>query len=92
MDLLMFTPGKGVGTWNVGGTSNPEIDRLITAIGSEMNRSKRKDMMITALKIYRDDVNAIPLHQQVLSYGVNKKVKFVPRPDDTIQLRWVRMQ
>ena len=49
-------------------------------------------MMITALKIYRDDVNAIPLHQQVLSYGVNKKVKFVPRPDDTIQLRWVRMQ
>ena len=92
MDLLMFTPGKGVGTWNIGSYSNPEVDKLITAIASEMNAGKRRDMMVQTLKLYRDDMGAIPLHQQVLTYGTTKKVKFTPRPDDAIQLRWVRIQ
>jgi peptide/nickel transport system substrate-binding protein len=92
MDLLMFTPGKGVGTWNVGGYSNPEVDKLISAIASEMNPAKRHDMMVRVLKLHRDEVGAIPLHQQVLTYGTTKKVHFTPRPDDAIQLRWVRMQ
>lgn len=92
MDLLMFTPGKGVGTWNVGSYSNPEVDRLITAIASEMDSAKRHAMMVRALQLHRDDVGAVPLHQQVLTYGTAKKVRFTPRPDDAIQLRWVRIQ
>ena len=92
MDLLMFSPGKGVGTWNVGSYSNPELDKLITAIAAEMAPAKRREMMVRALKMHREDMGALPLHQQVLIYGAAKKLKFTPRPDDAIQLRWVRMQ
>ena len=92
IDLLLFTPGQGVGTWNIGSYSNSEVDRLITAISSEMNPGKRREMMIQAQKIAREEVGVIPLHQQMLSYGVSRKVDMVQRADDALQLRWVRMK
>ena len=92
MDMLMFTPGPGVGTWNVGSYSNESLDRSIRAISSELDMSKRRKMMVQALQSFREDAGAIPLHQQVLLYGVNKKVQFSPRADDALQLRWVTIK
>ena len=92
MGSTMVTYGDGVGTWNVGGYSNPEFDRLVAAAESEMDRGKRRELMTKALKIHRDDVGTIPLYQPVLTYAARSNVTIVPRLDDAIQLRWVKFK
>jgi peptide/nickel transport system substrate-binding protein len=92
MGSTMVTFGDGVGTWNVGSYSNPEVDRLVAAAESEMDRGKRREMMTKALSIHRDDVGTIPLYQPVLTYAARSNVTIVPRLDDAIQLRWVKFK
>ena len=92
MDLTMFSYGEGVGTWNVGSYSNPEVDSLITGAAKEMNLDKRRAMMTKALSIHRSEVGTLPLYQPVLTYAASKKARVVQRADDAVQLRWVKMQ
>ncbi len=92
MELTMFSYGDGVGTWNVGGYSNAEVDKLILSASSEMDAAKRKGMLTKALSIHRDHVGTIPLYQPTLTYAASTKVKVVTRSDDAVQLRWVRFQ
>ena len=92
IDLTMFTYGQGVGTWNVGGYSNPEVDRLIRDAESEMDLEKRTEMMTKALSIHREQVGTLPLYQPMLTYAASKKFRVIQRGDDSIQLRWVRFQ
>ncbi|GAP38202.1 ABC transporter substrate-binding protein [Piscinibacter sakaiensis] len=94
MDMIMSTPNPagGFGLWNVGSYSNEALDRQMRAAGAEMDPARRRQMVVEALRRFREDVGAIPLHQQVLLYGVSKKVQFSPRVDDAIQLRWVTVK
>jgi len=92
MDLTMFSYGQGVGTWNVGGYSNPEVDRLITAATSEMDLEKRREMLTKALSIHREELGTLPLYQPALTYAASKKAQVIQRSDDAVQLRWVKFQ
>lgn len=92
MGSTMVTFGDGVGTWNVGGYSNPEFDRLVKAAESEMDRGKRRELMTKALTLHRDDVGTIPLYQPMLTYAARSNVTIVPRLDDAIQFRWVKFK
>ena len=73
--------------FNFGGYSNPTIDTLTDKIRSELNVTKRNQMIYDATKIMRDDVSHIPLHNQVVVWGKKKNIQVPLRPDDFFPLR-----
>jgi peptide/nickel transport system substrate-binding protein len=83
--------GKG-GPFNFGGYCNPKLDELAGKILVETDKAKRDGMIVEAHKMERADVSHIPLHQQTLAWGVNKKTKVVQRADNQFLLYWVNKE
>ncbi len=85
-------PQPGQGNWNCGNYSNPEVDKLINAMTSEIDPAKRQEIVSKAMKIHKDDVGHIPLHQQALSWGASDKVTVHQSADNTLSLRWITVK
>jgi len=66
--------------------SNPEVDKLIQAARAEMNVEKRKQLYAQLLRLIRDDAPWIFGYQQMDIYGVNTRLKWTPRGDESIRL------
>ncbi len=81
----------GAGLFNLGGYCNPRVDELGRLIESETDPEKRQAMIDEAFRIHKEDVGHIPLHQQPLSWGVRDGIALVQRPDNVLDLRYVRV-
>jgi len=82
---------KGLGgPFNYGGYCNPKADELTAKIQVETDPVKRNEMIYTYFKMVHDDAGFIPLHQQVLSWGVSNKIELVQRADDVLLYHWIR--
>ena len=82
-------PLPGQGNWNCGNYSNPEVDKLLVEMTSEIDPAKRQAMIDRMMSIHKEDVGHIPLHQQALSWGTSEKVDLHQSADNTLSLRWV---
>lgn len=94
LQQLMSIDGEGQGTWNAGRYTNPRVEELTDLIAAETNVDKRQAMVAEAMKIHRDDVGHITLHQQALAWGVSSKTvgEVKQRPNNDVDLRYVRMK
>jgi peptide/nickel transport system substrate-binding protein len=87
---IMSTPGDGgQGQFNLGVYSNARVDELTRQIATETDATKRQAMITEAFKIHADDVGHLPLHQQMVTWGMKKNVDLVQRPDNMNFLKWV---
>jgi peptide/nickel transport system substrate-binding protein len=86
LSALLHTPSDRMGAWNPAGYSNPEVDALTAKIATELDPAKRTAMMTEALKIARDDVAMIPLHQQPLAWAVRDGVSIPITADNKPRL------
>jgi peptide/nickel transport system substrate-binding protein len=87
---LMSTPGEGgQGQFNLGAYSNARVDELTHAIASETDASKRQAMISDAFKIHAQDIGHLPLHQQMLTWGMKRSIELVQRADNFNYLKWV---
>jgi peptide/nickel transport system substrate-binding protein len=82
MAATMHTPSGDLGAWNPKGFSDPRVDELIPLIGAEYDRAKRQAMISEAIRIHRDKVGKIMLHQQFLTWGMTEKVNAVVPADE----------
>jgi peptide/nickel transport system substrate-binding protein len=89
---VINTPRDKVGTYNVGSFSNPRIDQLTDMIETEIDPAKRQALISEALSIHKAEIGHIPLHQAGLAWGVRKGVSVVLRNDDSLELRWVKVE
>ena len=88
---LMSTPGRGragpvqprAATPTRAWTSSRGADRL------RDRPAKRQAMISEAFKIHADDIGHIPLHQQMLTWGMKKNIELVQLADNFNYLRWV---
>ncbi|MED5622188.1 ABC transporter substrate-binding protein [Ideonella sp. BN130291] len=93
MTNIMATPNdKGQGQFNLGSYSNPKFDELTLKVQSETDDKKRNEMIREAFKIHQDDIGHIPLHQQALAWGLNKKVDVVQLPDNRMFFKWITVK
>jgi len=83
---------QGGGTFNAGRYSNPKLDELIDAVRTEPDLTKRRARVGVALRLLQDDLPYIPLYRRTLNWAMAKKVKAVQWPNDTMELRFVRVQ
>jgi peptide/nickel transport system substrate-binding protein len=92
LSALLHTPGDRMGAWNPGGYSNEKIDALTTQVATELDVEKRNAMMTEALKIARDDVAIIPLHQQPLAWAVRTGVSIPITADNKPRLWYATVE
>jgi len=90
--LLGTRAPDGRGQGNFGGYSNPKVDALIDAMGRELNKDKRQQLIDDAAKIVQSDVATIPLHQQVIVWAARDGVNLVQPADNAFYLRWVTVK
>jgi peptide/nickel transport system substrate-binding protein len=91
-NVLATRGGNGRGDFNAGGYSNPALDTLIDKIQIETDKDRRHAMLREALKLIKEDIPTIPLHQQVLVWAARDTVDLVQLADDFFPLRHVRMK
>ncbi|MCS6944075.1 MAG: ABC transporter substrate-binding protein [Sutterellaceae bacterium] len=92
LQSLARTVGQGGdGNFNLGRVSNPEFDRLVDAIKTEIDTKKRNDLIARALLLHNREVMHIPLHNQVIPWAMRKNVNVVHRADNRLEARWVRI-
>jgi peptide/nickel transport system substrate-binding protein len=90
--LLRTFDKSGLGTFNAGRYSNPKLDGLIDAIRTEPDLTRRRAMVATVLRLAAEDLPYVPLYRRTLTWAMASKVSAVQWPNDTIELRWVRMK
>ena len=83
---------SGLGTFNAGRYSNPALDTLIDGLRVEPDLTRRRAMVGVALRLIGEDLPFIPLYRRTLNWAMNKKVRAVQWPNDTIELRWVQVR
>ena len=79
---MLATRDGSMGGNNPNGYSNTRIDELAVAAASEIDEEKRLAMISEAMRIARDDIAFIPLHQQPLSWAASDKVELIQFPDN----------
>jgi peptide/nickel transport system substrate-binding protein len=62
--LHTYDRPRGLGTWNLGHYSNPDLDKMIEAAVSTMDLKKRYDGLAQAMQVGMADYALIPLYAQ----------------------------
>lgn len=92
LSAVMATPnGAEQGNINFGSYSNPKLDELTRLIAFEADEARRDAMIREAFRIHQDEVGHIPLHQQALAWGFNRRVHLVQLPNNHMPFKWVSM-
>lgn len=89
--LFRTWDGKGAGTFNSARYSNPNVDALVDRLRTEPDLARRRAMVASALRLIGDDLPYVPLYRRTLTWAMKKNVKAVAWPNDTLELRWVRV-
>lgn len=76
------------GVFNWGGWSNAEIDRLTDQAATELDPAKRLPLQTQALKIAKDEITLIPLHQQPMAWATSANVEGVVQLADNKPRHW----
>ena len=80
------------GVFNWGDWSYPKLDALVQQAGQELDTEKRLALETAALKIAKDEIILIPLHQQPLAWAVGVNVENMPvLPDNKPRPWYVKM-
>ncbi|HVK92605.1 MAG TPA: ABC transporter substrate-binding protein, partial [Mycoplana sp.] len=77
------------GVSNYGNWSNPALDKLVAAAAQEQDKTKRLALEGQALKIAKDEVMLIPLHQQPIAWAMLGTVKSVDFRADNKPRHWL---
>jgi peptide/nickel transport system substrate-binding protein len=80
---------KGVGYWNFGGVKNDKFDALAAQSSVESDPKKREELIKAALREYKEQVNVIPLHRQVIPWAARSNVEVVHLANNWLEWKWV---
>jgi peptide/nickel transport system substrate-binding protein len=89
---VILMKGEGAGTFNAGRYNNPKVEELMAQARVEMNPDKRRKLISDAIRAHKEDVGHIPLHEQMVVWGVREGVEVNPDPRDSVILRFVSMR
>jgi len=87
-DFLLKTSGS----WNATGYSNAAVDDLTAKMAVEVDLEKRTGIIDQAWQAANADIVYLPLHHQVIAWGLRDNVDMPIVPNDTPQFRWTRFK
>ncbi len=87
-NFLVHTRDDKYGSWNGTRYSNPELDVKIEALASETDLPARDTMINEIWQVVQAEQLYIPIHHQVLNWGMKSNVQTVVAPDDTAKFKY----
>ena len=90
--VLHSRNSRGDGDYNFGNYKNASLDELIDKAEGETDAIKRQQLIIKAMQMHHDEVLHIPLHLQMIPWASKAGVTVTHRPDNWLELAWVKMQ
>ncbi|WP_306007110.1 ABC transporter substrate-binding protein [Aquicoccus porphyridii] len=90
-NFLVHTRGSDRGSWNGTGYSNPELDEMIVSLSSETDLDKRNATIQAIWDVVQEEQLYIPIHHQVLNWGMAEKVGTEVSPEDDPKFKFFTM-
>ncbi|WP_106205793.1 ABC transporter substrate-binding protein [Aliiruegeria haliotis] len=87
-NFLVHTKTENRGSWNGTRYSNPDIDAKIVSLASETDLAKRDATIAEIWAAVQDEILYLPIHHQVLNWGMSNKVETVVDPEDVPKFKY----
>ncbi len=82
----------GKGSWNATGYDNARVNEITSAITTEIDIDKRTALIGEAWDLVKADIPYVPIHHQVLAWGISDKVEIPISADDAFRPRFAVMK
>jgi len=82
-NYLVHSQTNDRGSWNPTGYSNADVDAMIVSLESETDLTKRDDTIAKIWAAVQVAQMYLPIHNQVLNWGMRKDIMFDVQPEDT---------
>ncbi len=89
-NFLVHTTTEDRGSWNGTRYSNPALDRKIVALESETDLDKRNSIIADIWRQVQADQIYLPIHNQVLNWGMKKNIQFDVQPEDQPHFKYLK--
>jgi peptide/nickel transport system substrate-binding protein len=86
--FLYHTRGAKEGTWNATRYSNPDVDRKIESLASEVDAEKRDATIAELWRILHEETIYIPIHHQMLAYAMKREWDIPISPDNQVFMKF----
>ncbi|MEM1276651.1 MAG: ABC transporter substrate-binding protein [Pseudomonadota bacterium] len=90
-NFLVHSKGEKYGSWNGTRYSNPDLDTKIQALASETNLDARNDAIASIWAEVQEDILYLPIHHQVLNWGMKTNVETIVSPEDQPKIKYFVM-
>ncbi|MDO5531801.1 ABC transporter substrate-binding protein [Sutterella sp.] len=87
-----FNKATGDGISNIGRVSVPAMDEALNKVRAEEDPVKRTALLTEALRVERENVMHIPVHELMITWAMKKNVDVVHRPDNRLTMEWVNVK
>jgi len=91
-NFLVHTRGEERGSWNGTGYSSPDLDAKIESLASETDLDKRNATIAEIWNTVQDEVLYLPIHHQVLNWGMKENVGIEVSPEDDPKMKYFTMK
>lgn len=88
LSQVLMTKEGAFGVSNYGGWSVPELDDLVKKAADATDPAERLELERQALKIAKDEVLMIPLHQQPIAWATKERIKDIDLRADNKPRHW----
>ena len=90
-NFLVHSRDDKYGSWNGTRYSNTDLDAQIEALASETDLEKRNGMINDIWTVVQDEALYVPIHHQVLNWGMKSGVDTIVAADDTAKFKYFKM-
>ena len=80
------------GSWNATGYDNARVNEITKLIETETDLDKRTQLINEAWGIVKDEMPYVPIHHQVIAWGMSEKLDVPIAADDSLRPRFAVMQ
>ena len=88
-NFLVHTNTGDFGSWNATGYSDPELAKKIESLASETDLDQRNQTIAEIWKIVQDETIYLPIHHQVLNWGMKDSIEFEVQPEDQPHFKYM---
>lgn len=90
-NFLYHTRGGDRGSWNNTGYSNPEVDEMVVSLASDVDLENRNATIAKIWETVQAETLYLPVHHQVLNWGMTDKVDIDVDPEDQPKIKYVSL-
>ena len=89
-NFLVHSRDEKYGSWNGTRFGDAGLDARIEALASETDLPKRNGMIAEIWRAVQDEQIYVPIHHQVLNWGMKSDIRTIVSPDDTAMFKYFR--